>query len=564
MVAILSCSCNAQSAQEKPSGLKNMAPPPIQEAVQDDLDVEPNNTFLQATEITMTADAMQWSGTLDHDDVDVWHIKAKAGTIAHIHVTPEDDFDILADYSMSGKDEDRRFYDVARSHESEILPNIRLTPQGGYLTVRARTDKTEPLRYRVSLTRLESADYAIEAEIDDSRETAMLLPAPSTIEGSVYPSGDVDYYRVHLSTPAIFSFTMPDGVYEIAIENRDQTVWTEVSKSAQMIKTGVIMPDAQDFYLRVKSLEAVRELKTYQLAYQSIEKVPDEIEPNNTIEKAQVIQGETQSLEFSLLDEIDVDIFKVVLDSAHVYRVRLVGPQTNQANLQVLTSQGAVRTDTLSEAQTACDVRATEGAIWLKVSGESATWPLPYRIAIDAEDEKSVEMEPNQTPDQATALSLDRTIYGHIFPAGDVDLYRIEVPSYPNVEGPVGTLEIDVEAGYVAQLQLKLQDAQGYEILQGKNEQLSRPIHLAFDAPSGVYLLALSGSGDSCLKPYALRAAFKPNPAAIADIALPTPSNAPPKTVDIDPAQPETAQPAAEPDIDAILKAAETVDEDAF
>ncbi len=551
LIAAGSLACNPKSDEPKPSGLKNMAPPSIQEALQEGLDVEPNNTFLQATDISLTNDAMQWSGNLTPGDIDIWRIKAKAGTVADIEVIPDGDYNIIADFAASASEQERYYYDVQGAGKSEHLPNIRLTPQGIFLTVRGHLkEDSEPQQYRITIRRIETYDEnSITAgEINNTRESATVVTNANQVKGTLYPAGDVDYYRIPLSAPGSLSFSTPDAAVEIAIESRDKVIWSSISNHPQLVKSDILTPDLQDVYVRIKSLEDIREAKPYQFSLALLEKVPDEIEPNNTIDKAQTIQGETQTLEFSLLDDADVDIFKVVLDPNRLYSVRLTGPQPGQAKLQGLTADGNVRTDALAEDMVICDTAVTQpDALWLKVLPGTAPWPLNYRIAIDALDADKVEKEPNQSPEQATVIQAGSTMYGHIFPAGDVDLYRIELPEYPTVEGPVGTLKVDIAGGYVAQLQLKLQDSAGYEISQLNNEQYSKPMHLAFDAPNGIYHLAVSGTGDNCLKPYALTVTFEPNEAAIASLtAQPAPNAQQPAPNAQQPA-PNAQQPAPNP-----------------
>lgn len=515
--------CERQQQEARPSGLKNMAPPSIQEAVQDGLDAEPNNTFLQAIEVTMTGDTMHWSGSLDAGDVDIWHIKAKAGTVADVLVTPDGDADILVDYAATAQEGERRYYDVAGAGGAELLPNIRLTPQGGYISIRGR-HTGEAVGYRLSLARVVSEDGSsvVEAEPNDTTADAHVVTMPNKVEGAVYPSGDVDSWRVPLVTPSVIQFTMPDGVYEVAIERQNQVIWSEVSRHAQVLKSVVLSPDYREVTVRIKSLEAVREHRKYGFEVAALEKVPDELEPNHTIETAQKIQGMSQSLEFSLADSADVDIFQVLLEPGHVYSARLVGPEPGQARIQVLSASGISRGDILGDGQAVCDASIEGNAgIWLKVTpgvGVMA-WPLGYRIVMDSVPLEQSEREPNQQMAQAQEIAPGTMVQGHIFPAGDVDMYKIVLPEYAGVEGPVGTLSVDVEGGYVAQLRLMLQDSAGYEISQARNAQYSRPVHLAFDAPNGVYMLAVSGAGDGCVKPYRLKVSFNPNEAAVAAIA---------------------------------------------
>lgn len=515
-------SCEQPKPEQRPSGLKNMAPPSIQEAVQDGQDVEPNNTFLQAVDVTMTGDVMHWAGSLSEGDVDVWQIKAKAGTVADILVTPESQVDLMVEYAPTAQ-ASKRYYDVAPAGGAEQLPNIKLTPQGGYVTVRGR-NLGETVKYRLSVSRVTSRDggSVVEAEPNDQRVEGLLVTMPNRVEGAVYPAGDVDYWRVPLSMPSVIQFAMPDGGYEVAVEHQGQVIWSSISKHAQILKSNILKSELQEVYVRLKSLEDVGQVNKYTFEVSALEKVPDEIEPNNTMELAQKIQGISQSLEFSLSDSADVDIFYVSLEPGYQYSARLVGPESGQARIQVLSSSGLSRGDVLGDGQAICHASLGEdGGLWLKVMPGVGvmSWPLSYRIVMDAIPVEFVEHEPNQQLEQAQEIAPGGTVKGHIFPVGDVDIYKVVLPEFSGVEGPIGTLNIDVEGGYVAQLRLMLQDAAGYEISQARNSQYSRPIHLAFDAPNGVYTLAVSGSGDQCVKPYTLKVSFRANAAALSAAA---------------------------------------------
>ena len=571
-------SCNAPKEQDKTPGLKNMAPPSIAESVQDGLDVEPNNTTLQAIDVTLTGDALQWSGELTWDDVDVWKIKAKTGTVADIVLVPESEFDIIGDYSFSGNDIDRKFYDSAAASKNELIPNIRLTPQGGYLTVKARMDENHaPVRYRVIMSRISVADDAVsEGEINDRKETAFSLTLPAQVDGTLYPSGDVDYYRLPLRSAANVEFVLPDGAIEVAIENNNKVIWSMLSKSAQTLHSDLLTTDLQEVYIRLTTLEPVQNVLKYQIRVTTPETLPDEIEPNNTVDKAQVIQGDPQPLNLSLLDDADIDIYKLILSPEKVYRVRLSGIQSGEASIQPITSSGALRKDVLFDNQIICDASVQEeNALWVKVLPAAAqSWPLNYHINLDEDAKENTETEPNQTREQALAFVLGKTLFGHIYPEGDVDYYRIELPSYPKLTGPIGKLNIDIEAGYVSQLALKLTDREGYEISKINNDHLGKPLHLSFDAPNGMYYLEVSGAGDNCLKPYGLKISFEPSEEALlsaltneSEVVPPNPSPSAPAPTNPSPTAgqaPGVAVPPAQqvPDIplDALIKAAEQGD----
>ena len=509
-------SCDGKSAGEKPSGLKNMAPLPIGEQVIEGLDSEPNDNFLQAANISLTGDAMQWRASLTPGDADVWRIKAKAGTIADIRVIPEGDADIAADYAMTDSESARRVYDVRGRGGDELIHRIRLTPQGGFLTVRARnSDEAEAVGYRVAVMRIESGEenVIIESEPNDIRQDAIEIASGSAVSGSMYPTGDIDIYRLNASDPVVIDFEMPDGAYGLAVYSGSEALWRGVSQKAQTIRTDLLPGRAKDMYVEITALEAIDSPMAYRFSVNSPAKIPDETEPNDTVEQAQMIQSTAQNLEFSLSSASDIDIFRIMYAPNGVYRVKLSGADGGGARLDAIDADGAVRSDVLSDGLRICDVREESGALLVRVSGQSgnvASWPLPYRLSAESEPSENFETEPNSTQETATALALGSFAAGHIFPASDVDMYRIEVPGAAGTTSPAGKLSIEADAGYGARLTLKLRDSAGYEISQTASKQVARPLRMAFDAPAGAYYLSVTGSGDNCGKPYVIRANFEP------------------------------------------------------
>ena len=537
-----------------------MAPQSIQDAVQSGLDVEPNNTFLQATDITLTSDAMMWSGALDVDDIDVWHIKAKSGTIADIRVISDENVDVVADFAPIANDSERRYYDVAKAGNTEVLPNIRLTPQGGFLTVRARNDeKTGAVNYRIEIQRLSVENGVLESEPNEIRDMAVSIPGTGLVSGTLYPSGDVDIFRTQIQAPTTVSFSLPESPVEVSIEQRDKVVWSIVSKNAQEITSDMISADDQNVYIRVKGLGEIRDVQAYRFELKPMSEIPDEIEPNNTIDRAQVVQEEVQKLEFSLSDDSDVDIFRFGASKDRVYRVRLGGVASGQATVGMVNANGQIRTDVLSDGQIVCDAVVPEGQndVYIRVTSAKGTteYPQKYRLIIESEEAAAAEHEPNQTLEQATELALNQTLKGHVFPSGDVDVYRIVVPPVEGIPtGPAGVLSIDTEGGYIAALQLKMQDKDGFEISQVRNTQYSRPIHMSVDVPSGTYYLTVSGGGDNCAKSYALKASFVAN-----EPEAEKPAEIQGDSANAQPPADAAAQPAAaiDADLDALIRAAQ-------
>lgn len=535
-ILVLSCvvgmvsGCEGKRPEERPSGLKNMAPLPMSEVVTEGLDVEPNDNFLQAVNVSLTGDSMQWRGTLYSGDVDVWRIKAKAGTIANIRVIPEEDIDILAEYAVTDEEGAGRIYDMRGAGGEELLYQIRLTPQGGFLSVRARNEGRDGEQgYRIQVSRVLSreAGVVLESEPNDRRADAVSIGLGDTIRGAIYPTGDVDFYRLSLTQPSVVDFEMPDGAFELFVYQGEEVLWRGLSRQAATVRTEMLPANAKDLYVQIRGLEAVEHPAEYQFSVVPLARIPDEVEPNDTVETAQMIRNTAQNLEFSLSRADDIDIFRIMYAPDGFYRVRLLGVEPGVAKIELIDSAGQVRRDALADGLRVCDVPDSgDGSLLVRISsgGGTASYPVMYRLSAEALPKENFEQEPNSTVEMASRLPIGGTAVGHIFPADDVDMYRIEIPETGVPTGIAGKLGIHLESGYASRITLKLWDNAGYEISQISSKQISRPLDMAFDAPAGVYYLMVTGSGDGCAKPYVLQATFEPN-SVLGEKPIETPSH---------------------------------------
>jgi len=515
-VCVASCS-SPTSDPSRPSGLRNMAPLPPGETILEDLDVEPNDTFLQAVDISLSGDEMRFMGTLTVGDIDTWRIKAKAGTIVDIEVAPEG-FDVIVDFSPIDKDSGRRFYDSKPANEAEVLTNIRLTPQGGFLTVRGRNEET--VRYVVTIRRrMTSAGTILEEEPNDTVSMAQMVVGAQKIEGTTNPAGDVDFFRLSVTGPSYVECQFSGKASEMMLMDGTKTLWSGVAAAGSPLRSAVFGSSDVGIFLRIQGLDALEDVASYTCQVSAAESLSGEIEPNDTIEQAQLIQDISSPLDFTFSSSSDVDFFRIRQGgaSALAYSVRVTAASGVGPRLQILTPAGVPRDQVVLDGATACGFTVSPGEdFFVRVShdGTAPNYPAGYQLAFSTYSASEIEREPNQTLATAQPVLFGTRVLGHIFPSTDVDVYRIEVPSVPGVTDLAGKIAIVVDPGYIAQLSLKVQDSEGYEIAQSASVHFSRPMHLAFDAPHGVYYVVVSGAGDGCVKPYAMTVTFTANEAA--------------------------------------------------
>ena len=533
-----------------------MAPEAISEQVFEDLDKEPNDTMIQATDVTLTGDEFHYTGKLTPGDIDTWRIKAKAGTIVDIAVTPEN-FDVIADFAPIDKDSARRYYDENPAGQPETLTNLRLTPQGGYLTVRGRN--TEDVTYTVTITRLTpKGDEILEQEPNDSLQAAQPLWTDRELNASLNPSDDVDFYKLNLNTPGILSCVFPAEPVSVKFVQNNQVIATHRVDSGVPFKSQPLQASG-DLFVQIERLTPLKAPARYSCRLTALDAIPNEIEPNNTLDTAQKMSLLDDNKEFSFLNTSDIDMFRVSTDAGapRRYTARIESDANISTLLSVMDSQGAPLMQ--STGSQACFFSVTPGSDFVLRAAHAPTtnpYPVSYKLRISSFEADAVESEPNNMITQATPITLAKPISGYIFPNSDIDFYRIDVPATPTSTS--GKLDVTTEPGYISMLSIRLQDSAGFEISRAESATASKPISLSFDAPAGTYYPVVSGQGDQCMKPYTLTINYTPSEeamphaadaaatAALAAIQAEVPSSAPSAPQPNDPAAPTSPSSAAD------------------
>lgn len=193
-----------------------------------------------------------------------------------------------------------------------------------------------------------------------------------------------------------------------------------------------------------------------------------ELEPNDELYKATPLQGSGFKEGF-LSPKNDVDYYVLRTSEPMLVKVEVSGVERLDL---VLSAVDAPAGDGQQETVT---LKANDGALkeperlnnvscngscYFKVEGASrkveGKWvrdyenpDQPYRITFTAvPDNGSEEREPNNTPDRGMEIALGKSVRGTVYPAKDVDYYRLDLTDRP-VRTPVqatllGMLKVDV------------------------------------------------------------------------------------------------------------------------
>jgi hypothetical protein len=234
-----------------------------------------------------------------------------------------------------------------------------------------------------------------------------------------------------------------------------------------------------------------------------------ELEPNDELAKATPINGSGFKEGF-LAPKSDVDYYVLRTTEPMLTKVELSGVERLDLVLSAVdgpTGDGAQETVTLKandgalkEPERLNNV-SCNGTCYFKVEGASrkvaGKWvkdfenaDQPYRITVTAvPDNGSEEREPNNTADRATDLTFGKAMRGTIYPAKDVDYYRVDLADRP-VRTPIratllGILKVDVGL-YLHRLG---EDGKLSLVQTSDRAKGDQPETIRYSAEPGVYVL---------------------------------------------------------------------------
>jgi hypothetical protein len=238
-----------------------------------------------------------------------------------------------------------------------------------------------------------------------------------------------------------------------------------------------------------------------------------EYEPNDDIAHATPLPLDGYREGF-LTPKTDVDYYVVRPSQPSLVRFELSGVEKLDLVLSVVapgakpgtekvlqrSNDGAVKEPERLNS-VACDKECfvkVEGAL-RKVDGkwvrEFENPDQPYRITARAiPDDGSEEREPNDTPDQATALSLGKPIRGTIYPKKDVDYFRLDLSDRPVKTALKATLTGILKVDVALFLYQRNDDGSLSLVQTSDRAKGDAPEIIRYAADPGVYLFKVQDS----------------------------------------------------------------------
>ncbi|MFN0063660.1 MAG: ABC transporter substrate-binding protein [Myxococcaceae bacterium] len=174
-----------------------------------------------------------------------------------------------------------------------------------------------------------------------------------------------------------------------------------------------------------------------------------ELEPNDTTLKATPLLVGSYREGF-LSPKTDVDYYLVRPEAPGIVRLDVSGTERLDLALSVLTpgdegkpEQVVLRANdgAIKEPEVLNNVRCAPEC-WVRVEGSTRkvdgkvvhdfeNAEQPYRVSASLVVASNVEVEPNNSPEQAIPLSLGQTLRGTVHPKRDTDFYRLDLSERP-------------------------------------------------------------------------------------------------------------------------------------
>jgi len=373
-------------------------------------------------------------------------------------------------------------------------------------------DSDEP--YHLQFDYYPADDY----EPNSTVGTAVLLRPPQSVETSILPLKDEDWFRFRADRPGVVEVRMTGVADRINPgfdvrnqENSHYAGWFDPPvEDAATEPVLVDLGHAGTYYLRLADTGGDARAKQPFKLHVALE-LADENEPNGSFGLATAINS-THRLEATILPTGDVDCYRAQVDRAGSWTVELSGIAPNlDLSLTLRDENGnhmlavTPRVTSGTAAKVVFDL-PRPGGYFLLVSdkGGDSRASQPYALAVrfDAAD----AYEPNGSLGGAADVEPHQTVKASILPAGERDWYAVELP------GP-GALHVRfTHVPDVLHPTFEMQDAERRHrgswtprIRQGQTQEIA----VRIDAAGRYYLNVGDARGARSAEPYELRLRFE-------------------------------------------------------
>lgn len=299
-----------------------------------------------------------------------------------------------------------------------------------------------------------------ETEGNNDIATANAIQIGGSAKGVLDTATDEDWFSFKATKPGLatvtFSHTAVAGAdntmayFMVEVKDNTGAVLAEISSTGADTQESAKFSVAENvnYYVTVKAGTIHSSTLVYNVAVAHEVNVRTESEPNDTKDKADVLEyspASTPKEYYGSIGADDVDYYKVTFPSTGAINLYLYNYTSNSGNLVASLQkyvEGVSGADTLTEV-TKINIKSTEeskvgpsvcvpaGDYILVISGaEGSTGSYKTRVLFRAVS--GTETEINDTAADANAINVGQTLKATIDEASDKDFYRFSAPEANN------------------------------------------------------------------------------------------------------------------------------------
>jgi len=411
---------------------------------------EPNNSFDNATAIVfdqVTRGAILTAGDKDYFKVEITN---PGVFIAQLKNIPQGQ-----NYTVTIFNQNKQILseNTGNANDPAYVDRLRCSIGTHYILVDGnRTSDNSPDQYELTIS-FNNTDLN---ECNNSFEEATILQFNTPISGTVFDTGDKDYFKVEVPSAGVLSAQLKNipnnRDYSLTLYNTNQQeIGVDVGNSNTPAYTDKLRCSAGTHYILV---DGYRSDDASPVEYELVVNFDnsDTNECNNSFEEATEIQF-GQPISGAIFDTGDKDYFKIEVPSTGVLIARLRDIPTNRDYALKLynTNQQEISQDVGNSATPAYAdrIRCSAGTHYVLVQGyrTSDISREHYELTVSFNNEDVYEC--NNSSADATLINPCIGAKGNILPAGDKDVYKINISSAGThqvfVRDVSSALAIDIE-----------------------------------------------------------------------------------------------------------------------
>jgi hypothetical protein len=358
-------------------------------------------------------------------------------------------------------------------------------------------------RFNVSITSDSSRDF--EREDNDSLMEANTIILDGTMNGQLASSDDQDFYQVDIDSAGLITIELDvptssnSDIFRLSVRNAEGA---EIARyhTGQDKTYLVAAPDAGRYYVEVgTAMTNAFDSGTYgiTLSHSSGSNNNYELESNNTPNTANPIEL-GQAVTGQLASEIDEDLYRFSVGEIGLLDISMAVPTDSwQAyfRLTLLDANGSpLARQSMGRDQVVEFSTPYAGDYFLQVSGEEhylETDNYTFTASHTATSLEGLEIEGNDSIENANSLALGQNIAGQLVTIDDVDFYAVEVDTSGHLQINLNVVSTNYYDDHFA---IKVLNSEGLRLEQWQSWQddsFSVTVHSA-----GIYYIAMSNNMD--------------------------------------------------------------------